>query len=71
MSGHLRFAGTISEVQAEALRSIVHSSMLLSTVLVRAQILDLPDWWVVAGAIYNTVWNDLTGRPSNKGIKDI
>ena len=31
----------------------------------------LPDWRIVAGALYNTVWNALTGRPSGHGIKDI
>jgi hypothetical protein len=31
----------------------------------------LPDAWVVAGAIYNLVWNRLTGRPDLNGINDI
>jgi len=31
----------------------------------------LPDSWVVSGAIYNTVWNVLTGRPAFTGIKDV
>lgn len=31
----------------------------------------LPDWWVVSGAIYNQVWNHLTGRPEMYGVKDI
>ena len=36
-----------------------------------ARDLDLPDWMIVSGAIYNSVWNNLTGRPSGYGIKDI
>lgn len=31
----------------------------------------LPDWWIVSGAIYNQVWNHLTGRPDMTGVKDI
>ncbi len=32
--------------------------------------LNLPDWRLVSGAIYQTVWNCLTGRPRGHGIKD-
>ncbi len=32
--------------------------------------LDLPDWWLVSGAIYQTVWNCLTGKSQGHGIKD-
>lgn len=30
-----------------------------------------PEAWIVSGALYNTVWNALTGRPSGYGLKDI
>jgi hypothetical protein len=71
MANHLRFSGASSQDQAEALVSIVKSSPLLQTVLHRAQELDLPDWWLVSGTIYNTVWNALTNRPLITGIKDV
>lgn len=32
--------------------------------------LDPPDWLVFSGAIYQRVFNDLTGRPLDYGIKD-
>ncbi|WP_208995327.1 nucleotidyltransferase family protein [Roseibium hamelinense] len=32
--------------------------------------LDLPDAWLVSGAIYQTVWNRLTARSPMNGIKD-
>jgi len=32
--------------------------------------LDLPDWRVVSGAVYQAVWNAQTGRPAGYGIKD-
>ncbi len=37
----------------------------------QARALNLPDWWIVSGAIYNQVWNHLTGRPDLYGVKDI
>jgi uncharacterized protein len=36
-----------------------------------ARDLDLPDWWIVSGAIYNQVWNRLTGRADMYGVKDV
>lgn len=32
--------------------------------------LNLPQWRLVAGCIYQTVWNCLTGRPPGTGIND-
>jgi hypothetical protein len=32
--------------------------------------LQLPDWRIVAGAVYQTVWNARTGRAPDHGIKD-
>lgn len=31
---------------------------------------NLPDWRLVAGSVYGTVWNSLTGRAPDYGIKD-
>ena len=39
--------------------------------LERARAMDLPDWWLVSGILYNSVWNQLTGKTSGYGIKDI
>ncbi|MDC9824726.1 nucleotidyltransferase family protein [Devosia sp. ZB163] len=71
MSNHLRLSGLSAAAQADALREIIRSSDLLSDVLVRARALNLPDCWLVSGAIYNTVWNHLTGRSPLTGINDI
>jgi len=30
----------------------------------------LPDWRLFSGAVYQTIWNGLTGRPANHGIRD-
>jgi hypothetical protein len=39
-------------------------------VLETAPALDLPDWLVVSGAVYQRVFNHLTGRDPDHGIKD-
>ena len=39
-------------------------------VLTIARELDLPQWRIVSGAVYQTVWNALTGRDPDYGIKD-
>jgi len=68
---HLRLSGRPAAEQAAALIAIVTESPVLMTVLERASALSLPDWWLVSGAIYNQVWNHLTGRPEMYGVKDI
>ena len=52
------------------LEAIVRASPTLMTVLTIARDLDLPQWRVVSGAVYQTVWNALTGREPDYGIKD-
>lgn len=53
-----------------ALEAIVRANSSLMTVLRTARELDLPDWLVFSGAIYQPVLNHLTGRPLDYGIKD-
>jgi hypothetical protein len=71
MIDHLRYAGLPADEQANALRDIICATPMLVDVLERMQQLALPDSWLVSGAIYNTVWNHLTGRPPLTGINDI
>lgn len=71
MTDHLRYAGLPAEQQSRALRAIIRDTPLLVDVLERLPLLQLPDTWLVSGAIYNTVWNHLTGRPPLTGINDI
>ena len=53
------------------MRDIIAQSLLLTQILEIACDMALPDWWLVSGAIYNTVWNHLTSRPPLHGIKDV
>ena len=52
------------------LEDIVRAAPNLMTVLTIARELDLPDWLIVSGAIYQRVLNHLTGRDPDYGIKD-
>jgi hypothetical protein len=58
------------EEQRGAFESIVRADPDLMQLLVAARGLDLPQWRLVAGCLYQTVWNVLTGRPPRSGIKD-
>lgn len=71
MTGHLRYAGADPATQDQALRDVIAQSASLTDRLTRARDWNLPDWWIVSGAIYNTVWNHLTGRPDMYGVKDV
>ena len=39
-------------------------------VLKTARRLDLPDWLIFSGAVYQPVWNHLTGRAPDHGVRD-
>lgn len=68
---HLRFADAPEDELRAQLAGIIKRSKRLMRALEAARLMDLPDWWIVSGAIYNQVWNDLTGRPEMYGVKDI
>jgi hypothetical protein len=52
------------------LAAIVRASPSLMQVLTTASALDLPDWLLFSGAVYQRVLNHLTGRDADYGIKD-
>jgi hypothetical protein len=52
------------------LESILRRSEPLMQVLTTLREIDPPDWLVFSGAIYQRVFNDLTGRPLDYGIRD-
>ncbi|MGX5829614.1 nucleotidyltransferase family protein [Mesorhizobium sp. 43Arga] len=68
---HLRYSGLPFDVQRSAFLDIAADDPLLAETLARARDLALPDWLVVSGALYNSIWNHLTGKPSGYGIKDV
>jgi hypothetical protein len=52
------------------LEAILRASAPMMAVLSRLAALDLPDWMVFSGAVYQRVLNHLGGRPLDYGIKD-
>lgn len=54
----------------QRLEAIVRGSPSLMQVLTIARALDLPDWLIFSGAVYQRVLNHLTGRDPDYGIKD-
>ncbi|TDZ58244.1 hypothetical protein CTRI78_v005579 [Colletotrichum trifolii] len=49
------------------LRKVLSSNPTLLTVLARARALDLPDWYLAAGALSQTIWNSGQREPRGNG----
>lgn len=71
MGDHLRYSGLGFAAQRAALEGIIRSDPVLMEVLDALRAEALPEGMLVAGAIYNLVWNRLTGRPDLAGVNDI
>src|SRR5690349_14058992 len=56
--------------QLDAFRAALARNELLTEVLARAAVVDLPGWYLTAGCVFQTVWNVVTDRPPAEGIKD-
>ena len=54
----------------ERLTGILRATLQLMQVLRVVRSLELPDWLVFSGAVYHPVFNHLTGRAPDHGIKD-
>jgi hypothetical protein len=50
--------------------AILRATPGLMQVLQTARALDLPDWMVFSGSVYQPVLNHLTGRPADHGLND-
>ena len=55
--------------EAEFLRC-VHRNPINSDLLRRLRALALPDCYLTAGCLFQTVWNQVAGQPPQRGIKD-
>ena len=56
--------------QEEALVGHVRASPTLMRVLEGVRALGLADWRLVSGCVYQSVWNAVTGRAPDYGVKD-
>jgi uncharacterized protein len=57
--------------QETQLRAVLSRSPIVATVVGKWSEVGLPDCWLVAGCVAQTVWNDAFGRPAGHGISDI
>jgi hypothetical protein len=56
--------------QVILLKAALRRNHTLTDVLARAAGMALPGWYLVAGCLYQTVWNVVTGQPPESGILD-
>jgi hypothetical protein len=49
---------------------LVQRNPINAAILERGPALGVPDWWLTAGAVFQTVWNVLDGRDPGAGIAD-
>jgi uncharacterized protein len=56
--------------QLAYLETALRQNSTLTEVLARAATMELPGWYLVAGCVYQTVWNVVTGQPAQAGILD-
>jgi len=54
----------------DAFLEIVLTNDIVEGVLTRLPELGLPDWYLTAGGLFQTVWNTLDGHPPERGIRD-
>lgn len=59
------------QTQIDYLQSVLAKSKTVSKALELAPQLELPNWYLGAGAICQTIWNELHGFPLEYGIKDL
>ena len=56
--------------QLDAFREALCRNTTLVDVLDRCTTLDLPHWYLAGGCLFQTVWNVVTNRPPDEGIRD-
>jgi uncharacterized protein len=67
---HVDYGRLPLDKQLAGLRTLLTRNPTLVEVLTKAAALALPDWYLVAGCLYQTVWNIVTGQPPEAGILD-
>lgn len=70
MTSHLFYSGLSDTEQRTVLIGMLQDSAYHMDLLAGLRDSGLNDAWLVSGAIYNFVWNRLTGRLDLNGIKD-
>jgi uncharacterized protein len=58
------------DAQLTAFEDLIAGNPVVTAILDRAAVLALPDWYLTAGCLFQTVWNALHGFPPTRGIRD-
>jgi len=66
----MNYARLPIDEQVAAFRAVLLRNQTLAEVLARAAGWGLPGWYLVAGCLYQTAWNIMTGQPPEAGILD-
>lgn len=56
--------------QVAHFRDTLSRNRTLAEVLTRASAMNLPEWYLVSGCLFQTIWNVITGQPPEAGIAD-
>jgi uncharacterized protein len=62
---------TVAPETLNSLRVAVAQNQWLDEMLGRFEEIDLPDSWLVAGCVAQTIWNLRCGQPAEFGVKDV
>lgn len=57
-------------LQVAHLRDVLSTNETLLQVLTRAATMNLPNWYLAAGALSQTIWNKMSSLPPDTGIND-
>lgn len=57
-------------MDAQDFLSVVETNPAVVGILERANELDVPDWYLTAGGLFQTVWNFSAGLDPQTGIRD-
>ncbi|KAL1876940.1 hypothetical protein Daus18300_002546 [Diaporthe australafricana] len=66
----MQINGPHTEEEAARFRTALERNPTLMEVLRRAAIMNLPDWYLAAGALTQSVWNYVTNQDPENGIDD-
>jgi uncharacterized protein len=66
----MKFGRLALDEQLRVFQSMLEGNDTLMEVLRRSARFGLPGWYLAAGCVYQSVWNVVTGRRADEGIKD-
>lgn len=66
----MHIEGPHTPEEAASFRAALERNATLLQVLGRAATMNLPDWYLAAGSLTQSVWNMVTGHPPEYGIDD-